>query len=87
LSNALLAQREAEDRQAIAEAERAELLARLLPSTSRSLPGAAGTRQFGVVGLIKAFDLAKQLATDVCASLPTDNRTVIYESTAAQGVV
>jgi hypothetical protein len=86
-TDALLAQREAETRKAIAEAERAELLARLPPSTSRPLPGAADTRQFGAAGLVKAFDLAQQLATEVCAALPADSKAVIYEAAAAQGVV
>jgi hypothetical protein len=81
------AQREAETRKAIAEAERAELLARLPPASSRPLAGAADTRQFGAAGLVKAFDLAQQLATDVCAALPADYKTVIYEAAAAQGVV
>jgi hypothetical protein len=84
---AVLSQREAETRKAIAEAERAELLARLPPASSRALPGAADTRQFGAAGLVKAFDLAGHLAAEVCAVLPAANRTVIYEAAAAQGVV
>jgi hypothetical protein len=81
------AQRDAEARAAIAEADRAELLARLPPSSIKPLQGSADTRQFGAAGLVKAFDLARELATEVCAALPADRRTVVYEPAAAQGVL
>jgi hypothetical protein len=83
----LQAQRDAETRAAIAEADRAELLARLPPSTSKPLAGSVDTRQFGAAGLVKAFDLARDLAAEVCAALPADRRTVVYEPAAAQGVL
>jgi hypothetical protein len=83
----LAAQREAEARAAIAEAERAELFARLPPSTSKPLPGSVDVKQFGAAGLVKAFDLARQLASEVCAVLPDDRKTVVYEQAAAQGVL
>jgi hypothetical protein len=83
----LTAQREAEARKATAEAERAELLARLPPSTSRPLAGSVDTRQFGAAGLVKAFDLAQQLAAHVCSALPADARVVIYDPVSTQGVV
>jgi hypothetical protein len=86
-ADALVAQREAESRKATAEAERSELLARLPPSTSRALPGTTDTQQFGAAGLVKAFDLAQELAADVCAVLPADRSTVIYEAASTQGVV
>lgn len=75
VSGYLALQGEAESRKAIAEAERAELLARLPPFTSRPLPGAVDTGPFGAAGLVKAFDLAQQLAGDVCATLPAHTRT------------
>jgi hypothetical protein len=81
------AQRNAEARAAIAEAERAELLARLPPSTSKPLQGAVDTRQFGAAGLVKAFDLARDLAVEVCAALPADRKTAIYDPATAQGVL
>jgi hypothetical protein len=84
---ALTTQREAEARKATAEAERAELLARLPPSTTRPLAGTVDTRQFGAAGLVKAFDLARQLASHVCAALPADARVVIYDPVSTQGVV
>lgn len=71
----LTTQREAEARAAIAEAERAELLVRLPPSTIKPLQGNIDTRQFGAAGLVKAFDLARELAAEVCAALPADRRT------------
>jgi hypothetical protein len=87
-SDELLAlQRDAEARKAIAEAERAELLARLPPSTARAPAGSVDTRQFGAAGLVKAFDLAGELAARVCAALPPDARVVIYDPVASQGVV
>lgn len=85
-ADADLARSEAEARKAAAEADRAELLARLPPSTSRALPGAVDTRQFGAAGLVKAFDLARQLAAEVCAVLPADRKTVIHDPQAAAGV-
>jgi hypothetical protein len=81
------AQRDAEARAAIAEADRAELLARLPPSSIKPLQGSLDARQFGAAGLVKAFDLARELATEVCAALPADRRTVVYEPAAAQGVL
>jgi hypothetical protein len=81
------AQRDAEARAAIAEADRAELLARLPPATSKPLTGSIDTRQFGSAGLVKAFDLAREMAAEVCAALPADRKTVVYEPAAAQGVL
>jgi hypothetical protein len=83
----LTVQREAEARKAVAEAERAELLARLPPSSSKPLAGAVDTRQLGAAGLVKAFDLAQQLAAHVCAALPADARVVIYDPASTQGIV
>jgi hypothetical protein len=83
----LTAQHEAQTRAAIAEAERAELLARLPPSSIKPLQGAVDTRQFGAAGLVKAFDLAGELAGDVCAALPADRKTAIHEPAAAQGIL
>ena len=65
---------EAELRKAIAEAERAELLAQLPPASSRPLEGKLDTRQFGAAGLVRAVDLANTLAVEVCAALPPDAR-------------
>ena len=87
VADALVRQREAEARMAIAEAERAELLARLPPSSAKPLAGELDTRQFGAAGLVKAFDLAAALAKQVCATLPADRTVVIYEAGAAQAVV
>jgi hypothetical protein len=83
----LVARRDAEARAAIAEAERAELLARLPPSTAKPLAGAVDLRQFGAAGLVKAFDLARQLAVDVCAVLPADRKTALYDAAATQGIL
>jgi len=83
----LSAQREAQARAAIAEAERAELLARLPPSTIKPLQGNIDTKQFGAAGLARAFDLARDLATEVCTALPTDRKTAIYEPAATQGIL
>jgi hypothetical protein len=79
--------RDAEARAAIAEAERAELLARLPPATAKPLSGAVDLRQFGAAGLVKAFDLARQLAFEVCAVLPADRKTAVYEAGTTQGIL
>jgi hypothetical protein len=80
-------QREAEARKAIAEADRAELLARMPPATSRPLPGSVDTKAFGAAGLVKAFDLAQQLAAEVCSVLPAEAKTVLYDPASTQGIV
>jgi hypothetical protein len=87
LAELLAAQREAEARTAIAEAERAELLARLPPSGAKPLAGSIDTRQFGAAGLVKAFDLARGLAGEVCAVVPAGRKATLYEPAAAQGVL
>lgn len=82
-----LTQREAEARAAIADAERAELLARLPPATSKALAGSIDTKQFGAAGLVKAFDLAEQLAGDVCTALPAAPQTAVYDAATTQGIL
>ncbi|HEY1042247.1 MAG TPA: hypothetical protein VGE60_00130 [Telluria sp.] len=86
-ADALIAQREAEARKATAEAERAELLARLPPASSKALAGAADVSKLGAAGLVKAFDLARELAPEVCGALPADAKTVIHDPASMQGVV
>ncbi len=80
-------QLEAETRQAVAEAERAELLARLPPSQSKALAGTVDTRQFGAAGLVRAFDLARELAAELCVQLPADRQAALYDPVTAQGMV
>jgi hypothetical protein len=70
-----------------AEAERAALLARLPPSTSKPLTGSIETKNFGAAGLAKAFDLARQLAVELCTALPASHKAVIYEPAATQGIL
>ena len=86
-TDALVAQREAEIRKATAEAERAEMLARLPPVESKALPGTVNSESFGAAGLVRAFDLAQTLAREVCAALPAGRKASIYEAAATQGVV
>jgi len=78
---------EAETRQALAEAERAELLARLPPAQARALSGNVDAAKFGAAGLARAFDLALELAHEVCASLPQDRQVTLYDPIVSQGVV
>jgi hypothetical protein len=78
---------QAEARAAIAEAERTALLARLPPSNAKPLSGAVELRQFGAAGLVKAFDLARELAAELCTALPSDRKTVVHEPAAVQGVL
>lgn len=86
-ADALLQQRAAEARKATAEAERAELLARLPPASSQPLAGEVGVKQFGAAGLVRALDLAHELAGEVCAVLPAGGQTVVYDPQVAQGIV
>lgn len=81
-----LALKQAQLRKAIADVDRAELLARA-PLATPALPGTLETRNFGAAGLVKAFDLARELAAEVCTALPADRRTVLYDAGTAQGVV
>jgi hypothetical protein len=85
-ADAAIAQREAETRQATREAERAALLAQLPPGASRPLEGKLDTRQFGAAGLVRAFDLARDLAGEVCAALPQDTRTAVYDPATSAGI-
>lgn len=85
-TDALVAQREAEIRKATAEAERAELLARLPPGESKALPGTVNSESFGAAGLVRAFDLVQGLSSDVCAALPAGRKATIYEPAVTQGV-
>lgn len=78
---------DAETRQALAEAERAELLARLPPTQARALAGSVEAKGFGAAGLARAFDLALGLAAEVCAALPPEQPVVLYDPAASQGVV
>lgn len=78
---------EAETRQALAEAERAELLARLPPTQAKALAGNVEAAKFGAAGLARAFDLALELAVEVCASLPPGRRVTLYDPVVSQGVV
>ncbi|QOY96763.1 hypothetical protein IM543_19110 [Massilia sp. UMI-21] len=80
-------QLEAEARQAVAEAERAELLARLPPAQSKPLSGSIDSRQFGAAGLVRAFDLARELAATLCARLPDGRVAALYDPATAQGMV
>jgi hypothetical protein len=80
-------QLEAEARQAVAEAERAELLARLPPAQSKPLAGTVDTRQFGAAGLVRAFDLARELAATLCSRLPAGRSAALYDPATAQGML
>jgi hypothetical protein len=82
----LKVQLQAEARRAIAEADRAELLAGLPPSSIKSPTGTTDASHFGAAGLVRAFDLAQQLAQRLCASLPADRKTTLYDPLAIQGV-
>lgn len=85
-TDALVAQREAEIRKATAEAERAELLARLPPADSKALAGTIDSEGFGAAGLVRAFDLAQSLALGVCAAIPAGRSVAIYDPASTQGV-
>jgi len=78
---------QAELRKAIAEADRAELLARLPPASSHPLEGRLDTHQFGAAGLVRAVDLANTLAGEVCAALPQDVQTTVYDPATSAGIV
>jgi len=87
VGDAMVAQREAKARQARLEAERAALLARLPDANVRALAGSIDTRQFGAAGLVRAFDLARAVASEVCAALPAGEKLVVHDPVASQGVL
>lgn len=87
LAEAQARAREAEARAALAEAQQAELLARLPPSTSKALAGTSNVGAIGAAGLVRAFDLAQQLAAEVCAVLPAERPVVLYDPAATQGML
>jgi len=86
-SDATLALRDAQLRLAVAEAERAEWLARVPPATAKPLAGVADTSRAGVVALMKSVDVANDLARELCAALPPERRVALYEPASSQGVV
>ena len=86
-SDITLALHEAQLRTAIAEAERAEWMARLPPVTSRPLAGAADTSKAGVAALLKSVDLAAQMAAELCTALPRASRVALYDTASVQGIV
>ncbi|WP_332878328.1 hypothetical protein [Massilia sp. S19_KUP03_FR1] len=86
-SDATVALREAELRRALAEAERAEWLARLPPTTSKALAGSVDTSHAGVVALMKSVDLAGELARELCAALPPLGAVALYDPASSQGIV
>lgn len=82
-----VALREAELRKALAEAERAEWLARLPPSAAKPPAGAVDTSRAGVAALIKSVDLAMQLAAELCAAFPPASKVALYDPGSIQGIV
>lgn len=81
------AQRAAEVRQATLEAQRAALFAQLPPGQARPQAGTVETRQFGAAGLVRAFDLARELAGELCTSLPAEARVAVADPAVNQGVL
>jgi hypothetical protein len=49
--------------------------------------GSIETKKFGAAGLAKAFDLARQLAVELCTALPAEPQAAIYEPAATQGIL
>lgn len=86
-TEAEIALRDAELRKALAEADRAEWLARLPPVTSKPLAGTADTSKAGIAALMQAVDLAAQLANELCAALPPERRVALYDPASSQGIV
>lgn len=76
----------AEARKAIAEAEKAEAAAKIPPTEIKALSGSTNTEKFGAAGLVKAFDLAKTLASTVCEAIDTST-VAVYDQTTVPGVV
>jgi hypothetical protein len=72
---------------ASATPDSAEPLLQLPPSSIKPLQGSIETRQFGAAGLARAFDLADELAKELCTALPQDRKTAIHEPATTQGIV
>jgi len=85
-SNAALALRDAELRKAVAEAERAEWLARIPPVTTKPLAGNVDASRAGAVALMKSVDVANELARELCAALPA-SKVALYDAASMQGIV
>ena len=62
-------------------------LLQLPPATIKPLQGSIETKQFGAAGLARAFDLADDLAKELCTALPGDRKTAIYEPVTTQGIL
>jgi hypothetical protein len=81
-----LALRDAELRLAVAEAERAEWLARIPPAAAKPLAGSFDTSRAGVVALMKSVDVANELARELCTALPA-RKVALYDAASSQGIV
>lgn len=86
-ADAAAALRDAELRRAVADAERAEWLARIPPTSGKPLTGSADTGHAGVVALMRSVDLAGQLARELCAALPSGRRVALYDPVSSEGIV
>ena len=88
LADLVVLQKEAEVRKAIAEAAKSELAAKLPSTETKLIGGSVSSDKFGAAALVKAFDLAQEMATELCAKLPTETSAfVLYDAAAVQGVV
>jgi hypothetical protein len=81
----LVLQKEAEARQPVAQAEKAEFQAKLPSTDAKALAGTVNIEKFGAAGQVKAFDLAKDLAKDLCARMP--EKFSIYDEGAVKNAV
>ena len=72
---------------ALAASESTEPALQLPPSAIKPLQGSIETKQFGAAGLARAFDLADDLARELCTALPQDRKTAIHEPAITQGIV
>jgi hypothetical protein len=68
-------------------ADNPDLLTQFPPSSIKPLQGSIETKQFGAAGLARAFDLADDLAKELCSALPADRKSAIYEPATTQGIV
>lgn len=78
---------EAQLRQALAEADRAEWMARLPPTTSKPLAGTTDTSKAGIAALMQSVDLTVQLARELCTALPSQRRVALFDPASSQGIV
>lgn len=71
----------------IAEAQRAERLAKIPPSDTKALKGTIDLKNYGSAGLVVAIDLADKVGERLCKVIDDNRKVTIYDKATVTGIV